>query len=582
MSMRTSKGYYIKQSIAFSFVFLLLNGAWGLEGAVDKPVAWAASMGPSKAGASSDSIMQGMRSPAFETKHWLTEAYWYEIVTLAGTGTPGHEDGSLNEAAFRYPTGLFVNGEGDLLAADSHNHMIRKLNQKQASTDAGAWLGEQSAGTPKGGWYDSNAKESLFSEPSAVAEAADGTIYVADTGNHVIRKIDRSGQVTTLAGDGLAGYKDGIGTKARFHAPRGIAIGENGIVYVADSLNHVIRSIDATGKVTTLTAPSARIVEYSKGVVTAAGDYQDGELAKAKFNEPSALLYASSGKLIVSDTGNHRIREIDLMKNEVKTIAGGSRHSSKQMYGDNELYAPGGYKDGVAAQAALNAPAGIAIMKDGSLIVADRDNHSVRMIHQGKVYTIAGHPEEPGFKDGIASYASFHEPTGVAVLPTGEVAVSDSFNNTIRLLKRYQLPQQAGSDLDSGNHALKMVYNQQFIKSDSPPINKEGVTYLPIRALGDAIGITSKWDQKSGKAAFVAVDAAYHFEPDKKTVLKQSGDSETTLTMKQAPFLEKGRLYVPVRFFAEQFGLRVDWIHELNTIVVRDLTYIRFVDQSSS
>lgn len=524
-----------------------------------------------------------MKSPRFDAKDWLQSPEWYEMDSLTGIGAPGYRDGSVDRAAYRNPSGLFAAADGSLLVADTGNHIIRKWTMQGTTSIAGAWLAPLDIGLPNGGWHDSKAATALFNEPSSIVQAQDGTVYVADSGNHVIRKIDPMGNVTTIAGDGLAGLQDGVGAKARFHSPHGIALAEDGTLYVADSLNHVIRSIDSTGKVVTLTAPTDRIVEYSKGAIAAAGDYKDGALEQAKFNEPSAIIVAQDGTLIISDSGNQRIRQIDLKKRQVSTIAGGNRFSSSQWYAKNSLYAPPGYRDGAASEAWFHYPVGLAELQDGSLVVADRNNHAIRLIRDKRVYTIAGSSTTAGYQDGIASQALLHEPTGVAVLPNGAIAITDSFNSAIRILKHYQLPEQALDQLAAGVEKRPLlVYNQQLIVSDAPPLLHEGRTYLPIRALGDAIGLSSAWDASDGKAKLSAGETAYHFEPNEREAVRQVGSKSEAIMMDQAPLLIKGRLYVPVRFFAEEFGFRVDWIQALDTIVVRDAAYVKMIRHSSA
>ncbi|MEG8984253.1 hypothetical protein VCS94_19555, partial [Acinetobacter baumannii] len=112
-----------------------------------------------------------------------------------------------------------------------------------------------------------------------------GQLYIADSGNHAIRKIDQNGEVTTIAGSGLMGLKDGKSKDAMFHEPQDIAVTKDGILYVADTLNHVIRRISPDGEVMTIGTPSTRAVQIRTGVVALAGDYKNGSLTEARFNE---------------------------------------------------------------------------------------------------------------------------------------------------------------------------------------------------------------------------------------------------------------------------------------------------------
>lgn len=158
-------------------------------------------------------------------------------------------------------------------------------------------------------------------------------MYVADSANNAVRKVDTNGQVTTLGGNGVPGKKDGKGADASFNHPSDVAVTADGIVYVADSLNHVIRKIATDGTVSTLNAASTRTILIRPGEASFAGEYQDGSLSEAKFNEPAGLTLDSKGNLYVSDTGNQRVRYIDLQAGTVKTVAG-----STPLLSNNTIY----------------------------------------------------------------------------------------------------------------------------------------------------------------------------------------------------------------------------------------------------
>src|SRR5690606_31399205 len=133
---------------------------------------------------------------------------------------------------------------------------------------------------------------------------------------------------------------------ARFYAPSDVAAAADGTLFVADTLNHVIRKISPDGTVSTLNAPSDRVVQARGGLAEPSGDFNDGPLAEAKFNEPHGIVIDSKGNLIVSDSGNQRIRYIDLQKSRVSTLAGGT---GNVVYEPFEVYAFGAYQDGPAS-----------------------------------------------------------------------------------------------------------------------------------------------------------------------------------------------------------------------------------------
>ncbi|WP_051287327.1 stalk domain-containing protein [Paenibacillus taiwanensis] len=533
-----------------------------------------------------ESALLQMNSPAVHLEGWLEGPQWYELVHKSGSGESGWLDGEGALARFRYPTSLVVDSAGKLIVADTDNHLIRAIDVSgTANTIAGAQLGLDEHGNPMGGWLDGKSKQTLFQSPMGMAIGKDGTLYIADSGNHVIRKRTIEGTVSTIAGDGLAGWQDGAGKQARFHSPRGIAIGDDGTLYVADSLNHVIRTIDHAGNVKTITARSNRTVEYSDGALTAAGDYKDGTIADALFNEPSALIWLNSDTLVVSDTGNQRIRTLHLKLNNVSTLAGSGVYdkSTQRLYGTHELYVPGGYRDGAAKQSLFSSPTGLAIAGDGSIVVADRWNHVLRMIKDDKVYTVAGQPEQSGAIDGFAGKATLHEPTGVAVLKDGRIVVADSFNNKIRVLQRYELP--VGVKINDQGHStdetIALVYNKQLVPQDVTPQLKHGSVWLPLRALADAVGIKASMS-KEGTVILTYGSIQYELTVGSQNAIRVAYGQRTTVKMHAAPYIEQDRVMLPIRFVAEQFGLQADWLPAMRVVVVRDPLLVRYEETGSS
>jgi len=204
-----------------------------------------------------------------------------QVTTLAGNGTAGIVDGAESTAQFSSPGGVAVDGAGNVYVADAGNNRIRKITATgQVTTLAG----------------DGTAAQFRF--PGGVAVDGAGNVYVADTNNHRIRKITATGQVTTLAGNGTAAFADGAGVNARFDLPYGVAVDGAGNVYVADTANHSIRKITATGQVTTLAGDGA-----TAGIVNGTG-------AAARFNNPYGVAVDGAGNMYVADASNNRIRKI--------------------------------------------------------------------------------------------------------------------------------------------------------------------------------------------------------------------------------------------------------------------------------
>lgn len=243
-----------------------------------------------------------------------------------------------------------------------------------------------------------------FKSPAAVAvDPVSGTLFVADTDHHQIRTLSVDGTVAVLAGSGTPGYRDGAGGAAMLRQPRGLAYdAAQRVLYVADSGNHVVRRVAADGTVTTI-AGSGR------------PDRADGSGPAAGFHTPTGLAL-HGGILYVADTQNHVIRRIaaDL---SVTTIAGGGRPGSA---------------DGPALSALFASPEAVAVGGDGSVWIADTQNHTIRRLAGGVVTTVAG--GKPGSADGSGSAARLHQPAGIAVTPWGEVLVADTKNDAIRVV----------------------------------------------------------------------------------------------------------------------------------------------------
>jgi sugar lactone lactonase YvrE len=329
------------------------------------------------------------------------------LALLAGnTGGGGNSDGTIAAARFLAPNSVAADSAGNVYVADTGNHTIRKI------TPGG--LVSTLAGTPRiSGSTDGSGAEASFYNPSGVATDTAGNIYVADSGNHTIRKITPAGVVSTLAGmPGIPGNADGIGAEARFYNPLGIATDGAENVYVADAWNSAIRKITPTGVVTTLAGTS-----NTPGVPGIPGS-ADGMGATASFNGPSGVATDSAGNVYVADTWNSTIRKIT-PDGMVSTLAGAPMIN--------------GGMDGTGAAARFYNPSGVATDSLGNIYVTDSGNHTLRKITaNGMVSTLAGFPLIYGSADGLGYGARFNHLTGVATDSSGYIYVADKENNTIR------------------------------------------------------------------------------------------------------------------------------------------------------
>jgi sugar lactone lactonase YvrE len=211
------------------------------------------------------------------------------VSTMAGTGATGFMNGAGTVATFDVPIGLAVDSSGNVYVADEYNNAIREI------TPAG--VVSTLAGSGAAGAANGTGTAASFSTPYGVGVDSSGNVYVADTGNNLVRKITPGGVVTTLAGSGAAGTANGTGTAASFSGPAGIGVDSAGNIYVGDAFNNLIRKITPAGVVTTLAG-------------TGAAGANNGAANTATFNEPGALAVDASGNIYVADYNNDLIREI--------------------------------------------------------------------------------------------------------------------------------------------------------------------------------------------------------------------------------------------------------------------------------
>lgn len=324
------------------------------------------------------------------------------VTSLAGSanGAQGSSDGTGSAAGFREPRGIAVDNGGNVYVADYGNHTVRKVTPAGVVTTLAGM-----AGIP--GSTDGNGATALFKGLAGVAVDSAGNVYVADTDNRTIRKIRSTGNVTTLAGTaGMGGNTDATGAAARFAEPRGVAVDAGGTLYVADYGAHTIRKVSATGIVTTLAGAAA------------APGISDGTGSSARFYYPSGVSTDSAGNVYVADTSNNTIRKIS-SAGVVTTLAGLAGRSSSV--------------DGTGAAARFEDPYAVAADDRGNVYVADATDHTIRKITpDGTVTTLAGNAGSFGSSDGAGSAARFKGPLGIAIDGAGTLYVADTGNSLIR------------------------------------------------------------------------------------------------------------------------------------------------------
>jgi sugar lactone lactonase YvrE len=347
----------------------------------------------------------------------------------AGGGEPGlNGDGRpLTESRLYWPIDVFFAPDGTPWVLDWNNHLVRRVTKAGTlETVVGNFLGDGDEElldlTPAG----APGLEVNLNHPTALAFAPDGTVFIAAWHNHKIRTVSRSGQVHVLCGrdPGFAG-DGGPAKDALFNQPKSLVRASDGTLYLNDQRNLRVRRIKPDGLIDTIAGTGTR------GFSGDGGDPREAELAfdPSGNPEPSGALALDEerGLLYLADSLNHRIRRIDLGRNVIETIAG----TGEAGYGGD---------DGPALSAKLNNPRDLELSKDGTLYVADSENHVVRAIDlaTGRIETVAGTGRRGRGDPGrAATRVDLARPFGVALDPEGQLYVSDTFNNRIlRVVRR--------------------------------------------------------------------------------------------------------------------------------------------------
>jgi sugar lactone lactonase YvrE len=324
------------------------------------------------------------------------------VSTLAGLSrVSGSADGTGTNARFLNPAGISADASGNLFVADTGNSVIRKITPDGVVTTVAGFAG--STGTT-----NATGSAARFNRPFGVVPDADGNLFVADTSNHSIRRISAAGVVTTFAGvSGSRGSINATGSSARFYSPTGISIDTAGNFYVTESGNYTVRKITRAGLVTDFAGPGGNFGSA------------DGVGSTARFNKPRALAITSAETVFVADTSNHTLRKVT-PDGTVTTFTGVVDGYS--------------YVNGSGSAVRIGYTEGLAIDSNNNLYASDSYYGAIRLITtDGTASTYAGVPSgSSGSNDGPAAAARFNTPTGLATDAGGNLYVTDSFNHTIR------------------------------------------------------------------------------------------------------------------------------------------------------
>jgi sugar lactone lactonase YvrE len=314
------------------------------------------------------------------------------------------------------PSAIAFDTQGNLYIADAGEHVIRKLSASGAITTV--------AGTGVQGFSGDNgpASAAQLDSPAGLAVDASGNLYIADSHNHRVRKVAAATSlISTFAGSGMAGFSGdgGSATGAALDLPTALALDSSGNLYIADTNNHRIRKISAsTGVIVTVAGNGTQ------------GFTGDGGLARsAAIDSPGGLAVDAAGNLYLADTHNGRVRELSATTGLISTVAGGS---ARPFAGDG----------GLATSAGLNMPRGLTLDSAGNLYVADSANHRIRRISpSGKITTAVGEGTEAFAGDGTpAVTATLDSPLSVAISPGDLLTLSDTGNKRVRQLDSLAAP----------------------------------------------------------------------------------------------------------------------------------------------
>ena len=334
------------------------------------------------------------------------------IHTVAGNGVAGFsgDNGLAIDASLNFPAGLTFDSKGNLYIADRNNHRIRKVDtQGIISTVAGNGKPDMAGD----GGYAINAS---LNYPSDVAIDNYQNLFISDRSNNRIRKINRKGIITTIAGSGVLGYNGdfGPGKKASLNNPFGIAFDIKGNLYIADRGNNRIRKLDTQGIITTI---------CGDGYHAFGGSY--GPAARASLAYPTDVAVDPQGTLYIADRNNNRIRKIDSL-GIITPFAG----TGKTDYnGDNEI----------SSETNLYLPLAIALDSEGQMIIVDRSHFRIRKIdlNTRKVKTLAGNGKSYFKGDyGTALGATLSSPSGIVIDSKGNILFTDQTHNRIRKIDR--------------------------------------------------------------------------------------------------------------------------------------------------
>lgn len=373
-----------------------------------------------------------------------------KVATIAGNNFGLGGDGGLAiDANFRFPTGISVDAQGNILIADPLNNRIRRIDGKTqiitsllissfrpqaaiADTKGNIYVAETgnsrirlikptgevstfagSDSNPFGGFSGDSglATNAMLSVPIGLALDPSGALLVVDNGNDRIRKIDlTSNIITTIIGKSRFGFSGdgGVATKAMLGGPEGLVTDKNGVIFIVDTLNNRIRKIDKDGVISTIVGNGKNEFSGDSGLALEAG-----------LNFPSAVALDSGGNLFIADMFNSRIRKVDVNSKIITTVAGNGK-------------TPFNVDVALATDASLPFPTSLAIDSKNNILILSA-GRICKVDASGKITRIAGNENQDFAGDnGLAINATFNVPNSITIDKSDNIFVADSFNHRVR------------------------------------------------------------------------------------------------------------------------------------------------------
>lgn len=372
----------------------------------------------------------------------------YTIQTVAGAGKLPVPGEGISATALRLvqPAAMSADGAGTVFILDNYFQAVLRVD-RDGSVTRFAGIGEDGFSGDEG-----PAWEARLRNPGGVLATPSGELYIADSSNGRVRKVNAEGIITTFAGGGpLARSGDGgPAVSAGIGNPYGLAVDDQGNLYFSDTFNHVVRKVSA--------ADGTIITVAGSGVLGFSGD--NGPATEARLQRPLGIAVDRSGNLYIADSQNNRIRRVAAATGIITTIAGMSQAGFN---GDN----------GPAVNAILNAPAGVAVADDGSVYIADTSNGRIRQIRNGTITTIAGGGGNTSVDPVAAIRASLGAVNSVALDGQGNLLIAETGFKRLRTLR-----------LEDG--MLQLFAGAAWV--DSPGDGAEATSGILLSPVGVAVG----------------------------------------------------------------------------------------------